>query len=125
VVLTEITLKLAYGEGVILAVLAPVVVLLLGVLTLSQTVFLIFLLAGVWTIVSAFAFGKSSERMFYIAWGLVLASIASFFVLKLQYAVAIVVLVVIASVLLNVASRGKSKDTKTVRKNQERSTPSV
>jgi FtsH-binding integral membrane protein len=118
-------LKLAYGEGLILAVLIPVVLLLVGLLAISLTVFLIFLLAGAWTIVSAFAFGKSSERMFYIAWGLVLASVASFFVLKLQYAVAILVLVVIASVLLNVASRGKGKDSKTMQKNQEGSTLSI
>jgi len=116
-------MKLAYGEGLVLAVLVPIVVYLLGFLSLPRTFFLFFLLAGVWTIVSAFAFSKARERIYYVAWGLILASLASYFAIQLQYAVALTILAVIASILLNVATRSNNS-ARDIKKSPERATSS-
>jgi hypothetical protein len=121
-------MKIAYGEGMILAVLVPVVIYLLGALSLPRTAFLFFVLAGAWTIVSAFAFGKNTERLLYVAWGLILAilaSLSSYFVIQLQYAVALTIVAVIASILTNIASRrNNSAKPKDLKKNPETNPPS-
>jgi hypothetical protein len=113
-------MKIAYGEGMILAILVPVVIYLLGVLSLPRTFFLFFVLAGAWTIVSAFAFGKNAERILYVAWGLILASLSSYFVIQLQYAVALTILAMIASILLSISfRRNNSTKPRDLKKNPE------
>ena len=56
-------MKLAYGEGVLVAILAPFVVYLFGKINLCETFFLIFALLGIWTLVSAFTILVGSREI--------------------------------------------------------------
>jgi len=100
-------MRLAYAEGLILAVLAPFVVYFLGIgkLTLLETLFSVFALIGIWTILSAFALISAGDRIFYVTWGLVLLSFSSLFVTHIQYAIALILIAIIASLLINSATR--------------------
>jgi hypothetical protein len=111
-------MRLAYGEGVIIAVLAPLVVLLIGKITVLQSLFAIFALMGLWTLVSAFILMAEKERMYYLAWGLILASFSSAFIAPLQYAAALILVAIIAALLINVATRKNSPKTTNVRLDQ-------
>jgi hypothetical protein len=97
--------RLAYGEGVIIAILAPFVILLFGKITVLQTFFSVFFLVGVWTLLSAFMLMKEKDRIFYVTWGLILASISSAFITHVQYAIALILIAIIAVLLINVATR--------------------
>ena len=111
-------MRLAYGEGVIIAILAPLVVLLIGKITVLQTFFAIFALLGLWTLVSAFILMAEKDRMVYIAWGLILGSFSSAFIAPLQYAVALILVAIIAALLINVASRKNPQKTANVKLDQ-------
>ena len=64
---------MAYGEGVVVAILLPFVLFFLGVVSLSVTLFLCLIFFGVWTLVSAFLLAREVERNFFLTWGLVLS----------------------------------------------------
>ncbi len=102
-------MKLAYAEGILFAILIPFVLYLVEIVTLSETLFVIFLAAGAWTLVSAFALFGSNQRMYYIAWGLILASVSSFFVTRVQYTIALIIVAVIATIVINIATRNGEK----------------
>ncbi len=116
-------MKLAYGEGVLVAILAPFVVLLFGKINLFETFFLIFALLGVWTLVSAFTLAIAHDRFFYVAWGLILASFSSAFITRIQYAVALIILAIIASILINVATRKNQPKKSQVKVDQNKPSP--
>jgi uncharacterized membrane protein len=115
-------MKLAYGEGALVAILAPFVVYLFGKINLPETFFLIFALLGFWTIVAAFTIVTAQDKFPYFGWGLVLASISSAFVTRIQYAVALIILAIIASLLINAATR-KSQPKSQVRPDQNKPSP--
>ena len=98
-------MRLAYGEGIILAVLAPFVVYLFSKITIFETLFSVFALVGMWTLISAFILMGERERIFYLTWGLIVLSISSAFITKLQYAVGFVLIAIIAALLINVSTR--------------------
>ncbi len=98
-------MRLAYGEGIIVAILAPLVVLLFGKITVLQTFFAVFLLVGLWTLVSAFLLMALRVRMYYVAWGLILSSVSSAFIIHIQYAIALILIAIIAALLINVVTR--------------------
>jgi len=98
-------LRLAYGEGVLVAILAPFIVLLFGKITVLQTFFAVFLLLGLWTLVSAFLLMAVKDRIFYITWGLILSGISSAFIIHIQYAVAFILIAILAALVINVATR--------------------
>ncbi|MDA4130991.1 MAG: hypothetical protein OK457_09490 [Thaumarchaeota archaeon] len=98
-------MRLAYVEGITFAILIPMVLYLVEILSLSEALSVIFLGAGAWTLVSAFAFFGSIQRMYYVAWGLILVSVSSFFVTKVQYATALIIVAVIAAIAINIATR--------------------
>jgi len=116
-------MKLAYGEGALVAILAPFVVYLIGKINLNETFFLVFALLGIWTLVSAFALVTQQDKFPYIAWGLVLASFSSVFITQIQYAVALIILAIIASLLINVATRKSRPKTSQVKMDQSKSSP--
>jgi hypothetical protein len=101
-------MRLAYGEGVILAILAPFVVLLFGKISILQTFFAVFFLVGVWTLISAFILMREKDRTYYLTWGLIIASLSSAFIVHIQYAVALILIAIIAALLYNVATRKES-----------------
>jgi uncharacterized membrane protein len=116
-------MKLAYGEGALVAILAPFVVYLFGKINLPETFFLIFALLGVWTLVSAFAIVTAKEKFPFIAWGLVLASFSSAFITRIQYAVALIILAIIAAILINVATRKSQPRKNQVKADQNKPNP--
>lgn len=109
-------MRLAYGEGVIIAILAPIIVFLLGIgkITPLQTLFLIFLLFGLWTLIAAFTLMAQKDRIYYFTWGLILASISSAFITHIQYAIALILLAIVVSLLVNVATRRNQPKTSSV-----------
>lgn len=111
-------MRLAYGEGVILAVLVPFVVYLFGKITILQTFFSVFALIGLWTLISALILMGARERIYYLTWGLILLSISSAFVTRIQYAVAFILLAIIASLLINVTTRKSGPNKKNLPYNQ-------
>ncbi len=116
-------MRLAYGEGAIIAILAPFIVYLFGKITLLQTFFSVFALFGLWTIISAFMLMRTKERIFYITWGLIALSISSAFVVHIQYAIALFLIAVIASLLINVATRKSPRKTADVQIDQNKKQP--
>ena len=83
---------MAYGEGVVVAVLVPFVLLFLGLVSLSVTLFLFLLLLGVWTLISAFLLAKKAEKNFFLTWGLILACASTIFVIPVSYAIALILI---------------------------------
>jgi len=104
-------MRIAYGEGAVVAILLPFVLLFLGLVTTSVTLFLIFLFFGVWSLVSSFVLAKKDERNIYLAWGLVLSCASTIFVISISYAIALTLIAIIASLFIFVAKREKPKPT--------------
>lgn len=100
-------MRVAYGEGVIVAIILPFVFLLVGLIKLDDTLFLVLLLFGLWTLVSALLLARLSERNFYLTWGLVLSCLSTVFVINVAYAIALVLIAIIASLVINVSTRKK------------------
>jgi len=98
-------MRLAYGEGIILAVLAPFVVFLFTKITLFETLFSVFALVGLWTLISAFVLMGERARIYYLTWGLIILSISSAFITHIQYAIGFVLIAIIAALLINVSTR--------------------
>ncbi|HYB04040.1 MAG TPA: hypothetical protein VED17_06240 [Nitrososphaerales archaeon] len=111
-------MRLAYGEGVIVAILAPFIVLLFGKITVLQTFFAVFLLLGLWTLVSAFLLMALKDRIYYITWGMILSCLSTAFIIHIQYAIALILIAIIAALLINVATRKNPPKTQGVKVDQ-------
>lgn len=98
-------MRIAYGEGVVVAILLPFVLLLFGLVSLSVSLFLILLLFGLWTLVSAFAIARKEERNYFLLWGLILACVSTIFVIPVAYAIGLVLIAIIASVFIYASTR--------------------
>ena len=116
-------MRLAYGEGAIIAILAPFIIYLFGKITLLQTFFSVFALFGLWTIISAFTLMREKDRIFYITWGLIALSFSSAFVVHIQYAIALFLIAVIAALLINVATRKSQRQASNIRIDQSKERP--
>ncbi len=92
----------------VVVLLVPFVFYFLRLISISNAVFLSILLLGIWTMVSSFVLVLRQELRVYLAWGVVIASISSFFAVAATYAVAILLIAIIASVLLFVSGRKSS-----------------
>ena len=94
-------LGLGMGMGMIVAVLLSVAVYLFGLVNnLSYTVSLALLLIGLWTIACALTIVERKDRNFYGGWGVVIAILSSFAFLKLQYAIGLLLIALVALILL-------------------------
>ncbi|MDG6994454.1 MAG: hypothetical protein JRN52_00910 [Nitrososphaerota archaeon] len=98
-------MRLVYGEGAIVAILAPVVVYLVGIISVTQMLFLSIVLFGLWTIASAILFASGREKLYYFAWGLVIASVSTAFVIQLAYSAALVLISIIAVIIYSASQR--------------------
>ncbi len=101
-------MKLAYGEGIVIVILAPVVVYLIGLVNLSQMFFLIFALFGIWTIASAFLLSRGNERLYYLEWGIVIAALSTAFIIALAYSAALVLVAIIGVIIYSATQRKQS-----------------
>ncbi|MHB1869164.1 MAG: hypothetical protein ACYCPP_09505 [Nitrososphaerales archaeon] len=102
-------MRIAYGEGVVVAILLPFVLFFLGQVTTLVTFFLVFLFFGVWSIVSSVVLAKKQERNIYLTWGLILSCASTIFVISISYAIALTLISIIASLFIFVAAREKPK----------------
>ena len=102
-------LKLGFGEGAAILTLLPFVLALLGIGNLLGSLTLVIILNGLWIIVNAFIQKSKRDRMHLLSWGLVVAAISSIFIAPFQYTIALVLIAVIISVLMNVFTRSEPK----------------
>jgi len=94
---------MSYLSGMVVALLLSVALGLFGVIDLYGVISLVLLLWGVWTVVAAFTVFGASERTYYTSWGVVLAVLSSFDVIRnLSYTIALVLMAVVALILVNV-----------------------
>lgn len=96
-------MKLGYGAGILIVVLLSFATYFLGIISLLQTVALILLLGGLWTVVAAFTIYSDSERSFYLGWGVVVAALSTFDVFNnFNYTIALILIAIVALILINV-----------------------
>jgi hypothetical protein len=98
-------LRFSLGAGIIIAVLAPFVVFLLGIghQSLFFTFFEIFLLVGIWVIISSFYL--SEARAMYLIIGILLAFISAAFIIPITYAAALILIGIITAVIVGSTMR--------------------
>jgi hypothetical protein len=101
-------LKAGLGVGLVVAVLAPLALFLFGVLSPLQSISALLLLSGLWILIFG-AFLARQDRMTYGGWGLVVALLATFILLPLQYTAGLVVVGIIALILVWVFARPRTK----------------
>lgn len=92
-------MRVSFGLGLIVCVLVPIVLLLFGVIDISQSASAILLLAGLWAVVFGLAFGRGPDRLYNVGVGLIVIAISTFLFLPLAYVVGLVLIVVILIVL--------------------------
>ncbi len=95
-------MKPGWGVGTVIAIVLSISVYLLGIVDLRGLVFLILLLSGLWTLVSAFAIVERKDRSYYSGWGIVIAALSLFDFIPLNYTIALVLLAIIALIIINV-----------------------
>ena len=98
-------MRINFAEGAVIAILVPIVLLLVGVLSFSYTVTALLVLFGGWSIVFGVAMAAARERMYYASWGAILVALSTVTVLPIQYVVAALLVVIIVLVVLAVAMR--------------------
>lgn len=95
--------------GIIVAILISLALFLFGVLSGGDSLAAMFLLGGLWIFVFGLAFVGARDRLFFAGWGLVIAALSSFAVLRLQYALGLEVIVILAVVLVSIFTRPASR----------------
>jgi len=95
-------LRLSWGVGALAFILVAIAALLFQLVTLEQSVSLMLLLVGMWTVVIAFSSSEGRDRSYYSGWGIVLAFLSLFAYIPFNYTVGLLLLAVVALILLNV-----------------------
>jgi hypothetical protein len=93
--------RVGLGVGLIATVLAPVALLLFGILGVASTLSAILLLSGVWTLAFGLTMEAKAERLYYSGSGVVVALLSTFRFVSLAYTAG---LVVVAFVMLALVS---------------------
>lgn len=100
-------MKASWGIGVGVGILASLAAYFFGVFgsftTLQAVEYLfstMFLLIGIWTLVSAFAIVEVKDRTFYALWGVILAAVSLFAYVPANYAIGILLVALIVLILL-------------------------
>lgn len=89
------------------AVLVAFAAFLFGAVGYKGLVSLLLLLVGVWTVVAAAAIVHPRERLYYAAWGTVLAILSLTYFVQLRYALGAVLVAIIALIVISAyGSRG-------------------
>jgi hypothetical protein len=98
-------MRFLYGEGVIVAILASLVLLLVGVITPLQTLFLGGVLFGLWTVAFAIIWAAANQKLFYFGWGIIVAALATIAEIPARLSVAFVILAIIGIVVYSAVTR--------------------
>ncbi len=94
-------MRLSWEIGAVVAVLVSAAAGLLG-LELQAVITLILLLVGLWTLFAAFFIVDKKDRNYYTGWGVVIAGLSLSYFVKLQYALALIILAIVAVIIINI-----------------------
>lgn len=61
---------------------------------------MLLLLAGAWSVLSAFILVESGDRMFYAGWGIVIAGLSLSYFIPVQYAVGLVLVAIVGLIVV-------------------------
>ena len=100
-------MKVGLGIGMLVCILVPVALLLFGIVDVAQAAALLLLLAGLWTVIFGALLARSKDRLYDIGFGIIVATLASFIYLPLQYAGGLVVVAIIVIVVASIVARPK------------------
>jgi hypothetical protein len=100
-------MRVSLGVGVILATLLSLALYLFGILSATQAAAAFLLLNGIWILVFGVSLARGRDRLYYSGWGVVMASLATFAVLPLQYVLGVVVVAVILVGVAGMVTRPK------------------
>ena len=100
-------MRVSLGAGVILATLLSLALYLFGILSATQAAAAFLLLNGIWILVFGVSLARGRDRLYYSGWGVVMASLATFAVLPLQYVLGVVVVAVILVAVAGMVTRPK------------------
>ena len=88
--------------GYVVALFLAIALYLFGITNTLQSLSMLFLLAGLWTIVYGLAINSGKyDRLVYVGWGSVIGVLSTIVVLPLAYTIGLVLIVIIAMIMLN------------------------
>lgn len=90
-----------------MAVLLPVALTFLDILSDIQSLSLLLLLVGLWSAVFGLALSERKDRLYYSGWGIVVALASTFYVLPLSYTAGLIILAVVGIVVVTAATRDR------------------
>lgn len=99
-----------FGEVAAILIIAPFIALLVGILDLRYTLFLSVILFALWTLISGLALVDSRQKIYYISWGLLVASLSTGLIAPPQYAAALILASVIIIILYAALSRNQKRE---------------
>ena len=100
-------MKVGPGMGLIICVLLPLVLLLFGILDVTQTASGILLLGGLWAIAYGVLFGVARNKLYNIGSGIIVVAFSTFVFFPLQYVLGLVLISVMAIVVTSIATTRK------------------
>lgn len=95
-------MKPGLGVGILVAVLVSIAFWLLNILSFTGMISLALLLCGLWTVVAGLVIAQARDRMYYSAWGIVIAALSLFYFIPANYTIALVLLAIVALIIINV-----------------------
>ena len=105
-------MRISYIAGCVVVIIAPFILLAVGALNLNDTIFLILLLFGVWTVVQGLTFSESLERARYVVSGIIIAFTSWSFLtgVSLGVGIALILVGIIIAVILASTRRSWAKN---------------
>ena len=94
-------MRLGYGSGLIVAILLPIVLYLFGVTNALQSISVLLLFSGLWTVI--YGLTTHVDKILYAGWGAGIAVLSTFIVIPLTYSVSMVLVVIIVLIVVSAA----------------------
>ncbi|MDE1857604.1 MAG: hypothetical protein KGI26_00860 [Thaumarchaeota archaeon] len=92
-------MKPSFGMGILVAVLLAAALALLGQVSLQGAVTLGLILAGLWTVLSAFVIVDEGARSYYLGWGVIIIGLSLTYFIPVQYAVGLVLIAIVGLII--------------------------
>lgn len=102
-------MKLFYYEGVVVSLVVPFIAYFLGLIRLRPTLFLSLAFFGIWTIIAAILMASRGQRTYYLAWGMIIASLSTVFVIPAQYTIVLILVSIVVLVVFSISMRQRLK----------------
>ena len=100
-------MKSTWGTGILVAVLVSAAAALLGSVSVQGAFSMALLLSGLWTVAAAFAFMDSSDRSYYVGWGIIITGLSLSYFIPIEDAVAAIFIAIVGLIIVT-AIRGRS-----------------